>query len=45
MIGGNCMNIKEISQIDESFFEIDKDAKIAKIVLDFSNPDEIFDGD
>ena len=39
------MNIKEISQIDESFFEIDKDAKIAKIVLDFSNPDEIFDGE
>ncbi|MBE6529434.1 MAG: hypothetical protein E7680_02380 [Ruminococcaceae bacterium] len=35
--------IKELKNIEDCFFEIDKESKIAKIVLEFSRPEDIFD--
>ena len=37
------MNIKEIINIEKSFFDIDDGAKIARIVLCFDKPYDIFD--
>ena len=37
------MNLKEIANIEESFFDIDEGDKTAKIVLEFRQPEDIFD--
>jgi len=37
------MRIKEIANIEKSFFDIDENAKVARIVLEFDSPEDIFD--
>ena len=37
------MNIKEIANIEKSFFDIDETTKVARITLEFQCPDDIFD--
>jgi len=35
--------MKEMVNIEKSFFDVDEDAKTARIVLEFESPDDIFD--
>lgn len=37
------MKIKEVMNIEDSFFDIDKNKKTAKITLEFEKPEDIFD--
>lgn len=36
-------HLKDITNIEQDFFEIDKKKKVARIVLDFEKPSDIFD--
>lgn len=36
-------HLKDITDIEQDFFEIDKKKKVARIVLDFEKPSDIFD--